>query len=240
MKPIPSNHSRPQWTRWLSAIVPWWARWSSLRMARWVPIRPLSPRHMPRILAHLLGLSAHDRYLRFGYLATDEQIGRYVRQLDFSRDEIFGVFNRRLELAAVAHLAFSADARWAACAEFGVSVAAPYRGRSLGGRLFGRAVRQARNRGVVMVFIHALSENAAMLAMARRAGARIERDGAESEAFLHLPEATLDTRLGALIEDQMAELDYSLKQQARQFRQWLATAQEVRQGVRDARHHAGS
>jgi hypothetical protein len=33
----------------------------------------------------------------------------------------------------------------------------------------------------------------------------------------------------------MAELDYQLKMQANQFRQWLATVQEIRQGVRDAR-----
>jgi hypothetical protein len=34
----------------------------------------------------------------------------------------------------------------------------------------------------------------------------------------------------------MAELDYQLKMQAHQFREWLATVQEIRQGVRDARH----
>jgi hypothetical protein len=37
----------------------------------------------------------HDRYLRFGYPANDEQIRRYVDQLNFDRDELFGIFNRR-------------------------------------------------------------------------------------------------------------------------------------------------
>jgi hypothetical protein len=38
------------------------------------------------------------------------------------------------------------------------------------------------------------------------------------------------------MQEQMAELDYQLKNQAQQFRAWMATVQEIRQGVRDARH----
>lgn len=237
-----SNPSRPGsfwhrlWLRWFSDADP--AQPGDARTGRgWVPIRPLSPRHKPRILSHLLALSGQDRYLRFGYPATDEQIGRYVAGLDFARDEIFGIFNRRLQLVAMAHLAFSVDPKWATCAEFGVSVAASQRGRGMGAKLFDRAVTHARNEGVHMLFIHALSENVAMLRIARNAGARVEREGSESEAYLLLPEATLDSQVTGLVQDRMAELDYQLKLQARQFRDWLATVQEVRQGVRDARHH---
>jgi DNA-binding Lrp family transcriptional regulator len=60
-----------------------------------VPIRSLGPSHRARIAAHLLAWTPDDRYLRFGYAATDEQIGRYVADLDFERDDIFGIFNRR-------------------------------------------------------------------------------------------------------------------------------------------------
>lgn len=201
----------------------------------WVPIRALSPRHRPRIERHLRALPAADRYLRFGYAATDEQMGRYVAELNFERDEIFGVFNRRLELVALAHLAYSVDPQWATCAEFGVSVAPHQRGKGLGARLFGHAVVHARNQGVSLLFIHALSENVAMLKIARQAGAKVQRDGHESEAYLSLPQATLDTQITGLVQDQMAELDYQLKMQAQQFREGLATLQEIRQGVRKAR-----
>ena len=44
-----------------------------------VPIRSLGPSHRQRIHNHLLALDEHDRYLRFGYAANDEQIGRYVQ-----------------------------------------------------------------------------------------------------------------------------------------------------------------
>jgi GNAT superfamily N-acetyltransferase len=202
----------------------------------WVPIRSLSPRHKPRIARHLRALPTSDRYLRFGYVATDEQIERYVQGLNFERDEIFGVFNRRLELVAMAHLACSVDPKWATCAEFGVSVSPHQRGKGLGAKLFAHAVMHARNQGVSLLFIHALSENVAMLKIARQAGAVVKRDGSESEAYLSLPQATLDSQLSGLMQEQMAEVDYQLKMQAHQFREWLATVQEIRQGVRDARH----
>jgi GNAT superfamily N-acetyltransferase len=206
------------------------------KRASWVPIRSLSPRHKPSIARHLQVLPAQDRYLRFGYAATDEQIDRYVQGLNFARDEIFGVFNRRLELVAMAHLAYSVDPQWATCAEFGVSVSPFQRGKGLGAKLFGHAVMHARNQGVSLLFIHALSENVAMLKIARHAGAAVQRDGSESEAYLSLPQATLDSQLSGIMQEQMAELDYQLKMQAHQFRQWLATVQEIRRGVRDARH----
>jgi GNAT superfamily N-acetyltransferase len=231
----PSGFWRQIWRRLLAAVdqSPAADQKSTLR---WIPIRALSPRHKPRIQTHLLSLDAQDRYLRFGYPATDEQIERYVLGLNFDRDEIFGVFNRRLELVAMAHLAYSVDPQWATCAEFGVSVSSRQRGKGLGAKLFQHAVMHARNQGVSLLFIHALSENVAMLKIARHAGARVERDGSESEAYLTVPAATLDSQVSGLFQDQMAEIDYQLKMQAHQFRQWLATVQEIRQGVRDARH----
>lgn len=205
-----------------------------------VPIRSLGPGHRDRIAAHLLALDEHDRYLRFGYPANDEQIRRYVEGLDFERDEIFGIYNRKLELIAMAHLAFLHQPDGSVAAEFGVSVLKKARGRGYGSRLFDRAVMHARNEGVELMFIHALSENTAMIRIARNAGARIERAGGETEAYLRLPPATLDTRVTELVEEQVGQTDYRLKKQARQFLDFLAGLQEVRQGVRDARHRSGS
>lgn len=203
-----------------------------------VPIRSLGPSYRERIAAHLLQLEPADRYLRFGYAANDEQVRRYVDQLDFERDDIFGIYNRRLELIAMAHLAFSGHPDHKNCAEFGVSVIKKARGRGFGARLFDRAIMHARNQGVNMVFIHALSENTAMLRIARNAGATVQRDGSESEAYLHLPPANLDSRMTEIVEQHFAEVDYTLKKQAKQFWDFLAGVQEIRQGVRNARHQS--
>ena len=197
-----------------------------------VPIRSIGSRHGERIATHLLALDAPDRYLRFGYAANDEQIRRYVEGLNFERDEIFGIYNRKLQLIAMAHLAFSVDPELKSCAEFGVSVLAKARGRGYGSRLFDRAVMHARNDGVDMMFIHALSENTTMLRIARKAGARIERDGSESEAYLTLPPADLDSRMTEMVEEQLAQTDYRLKVQAKKFWDWLAAVQDLRRSER--------
>ena len=200
-----------------------------------VPIRSIGPGQIEHIAAHLLALEPHDRYLRFGYAANDEQIRRYVHQLNFERDELVGIFNRKLKLIAMAHLAFSVDPSCTSCAEFGVSVARAARGRGYGRRLFERAVMHARNEGVSQLFVHALTENTAMLKIARRAGALIERDGPESEAHLRLPPADFDSRVTELVNQQVAITDYHLKAQAKQFWSVLGLLQEIRQGVREAR-----
>ncbi len=200
-----------------------------------VPIRSIGPSHREQVRQHLLGLEPHDRYLRFGYAANDEQIGRYVDGLRFDRDELFGIFNRKLDLIAMAHLAYSVDPACHSCAEFGVSVSRQARGRGYGSRLFERAVMHARNEGVSQLFIHALTENTAMLKIARKAGASIEREGAEAEAHLRLPPADFDSRVTELINEQLALTNYQLKAQAQHFWNALALLQEIRQGVRDSR-----
>ena len=203
-----------------------------------VPIVSMSPEHLPQILKHLLELSEHDRYLRFGYSASDKHITRYVEGLDFGRDEIYGIFNSELHVIAMAHLALMKKESHECSAEFGVSVSAHARGRGYGARLFDRAVIHARNDKVYQMYIHALSENAPMIRIARKGGAQIERDGTETEAYLRLPKRDLDSRVTEFVADQYAKTNYSIKEDAIRFWNFLAKVQEIREGVRDARHQA--
>jgi ribosomal protein S18 acetylase RimI-like enzyme len=203
---------------------------TSVRPFRWVPIRSLTERHRPRILAHLLSLPLNDRYFRFGHTASDAQLSHYTDLIDFSRDEVFGVFNRRLELLAMAHLATlpSSIKGPGAEAEFGVSVLPKARGRGYGNRLFDHAVLHARNRQVETLVIHALSENTAMLRIVRNAGATVERDGGDSQARLRLPRDDLLSHLDEMVEARAAELDYGFKVQARHVGGLLDAIDEVR------------
>lgn len=196
----------------------------------WVPIRSLAERHRPRILAHLLALPDADRYLRFGYAASDAQLAHYVDLIDFSRDEVFGIFNRRLDLVAMAHLAsLPASSRGPrAEAEFGVSVLPKARRRGHGSRLFERAALHARNGHVDTLIIHALSQNTAMLRIARNAGAQVERDGGESQARLRLPPDDLKSHWNELIQAQAAEINYRFKSSARRFEELLDGIDEVK------------
>ena len=187
------------------------------RLSTWVPIRSLGRRHRRRIIEHLLALETQDRYLRFGFPASDEQIRKYALSIDFARDEVLGIFNRRLQLTALAHVAYGLPGPGDSprqMAEFGVSVLPHARVRGLGRRLFDAAALHARNRGVDMLFIHALSENRPMLRIAAAAGAVVERDGSESAAWLRLPPDTVGSRVEQALERHLAELDFQIKRQA--------------------------
>lgn len=217
------------------AVEPSAANWS------WVPIRSLAPRHRARIAAHLKSLDESDRYLRFGYPATDAQMSKYVDMLDFEHDEVFGIFNRRLELIALAHLALPGiepSGTSNGMAEFGVSVVPRARGRGFGHRLFDHAMLHARNRGVRSLMVHALSENKAMLRIARAAGAAIERDGPESQALIALPPDSIGSHVGELFEEKAAELNYQLKRGVRQVAELLGTLSEVKTQVAGSTHIA--
>ena len=203
-----------------------------------VPIREIGVRYRARIARHLLALNEHDRYLRFGYAANDEQIRQYVDGLNFERDQVFGIFNRRLAMIAMAHLAYPDDLTQAGFAEFGVSVAEHARGRGYGKLLFERAAIHAVNHGVGTLYIHALSENTVMLKIARNAGAVIERAGSESEAYLSLPEATFKSRLDQLLADQVGQVDYWIKSEAAALRKLLGARPDMREGAHDAAHRS--
>ena len=194
--------------------------------SRWVPIRQLGRRHAPKILHHLLALSPADRLLRFGHMVSDDNLRAYVASIDCVRDGVFGVFDRKLTLVAMAHLAFGpagsatgADAdvsgSSARVAEFGVSVVPRLRGRSLGARLFAHAMVHARNRGVGQLLIHMARDNQPMRRIVARAGARMEFHGSEGLATLPLPVQTLRSRLAEACARQLAELDFRLKARTR-------------------------
>jgi hypothetical protein len=72
------------------------------------------------------------------------------------------------------------------------------------------------------LLIHALSENTAMLRIARQAGAEVLRDGSESQALLKLPTDTLQSRMEQIVETGAAEWDYHFKQQAHRMQRLMA------------------
>jgi GNAT superfamily N-acetyltransferase len=188
----------------------------------WLPVRTLQARHRERVLTHLLALEPLDRHRRFGQVASDEQIQHYTDGIDFDRDELFGLFDARLRLIAMAHLAYGRNEP--GLAEFGVSVLPRGRGRGLGRRLFELAVLHARNRGAHTLVIHLARDNAPMLAIVRRSGAVVRYEGSDAVAHLTLPRQDIASHIGALAESGAADLDYRLKRQTLRWRTWLGLA----------------
>lgn len=184
------------------------------RPLHWLPIRDLLPHHRERVLQHLMDLDAPSRRLRFGHAASDAQLTAYVEQLDFDRDAMFGVFDRRLRLLAFAHLALP-PIESSEPADFGVSVLTRGRGRGIGSRLFEHALALARAAGSRHLAIHALTDNHAMLRIALRAGAQIEISGNEALGLVRLPAADRAAAWQLRWTRQAGEIDYRFKRDCR-------------------------
>ncbi len=137
----------------------------------------------PALLAHFLALNTEDRRLRFGFIARDTSVERYVKDIDFEQDTVLGAHSAkaRRQFDGIAHLA-----RARHHTEIGVSVLAHARGQGLGRAMMSRAGMHACNLGIEKLFIHCLSENDAIKRIARSLGmsvATLGDDGAASKAL---------------------------------------------------------
>jgi GNAT superfamily N-acetyltransferase len=159
---------------------------------------------------HFVTLDGEDRRLRFGSNIGDSALAEYVRRIDFERDGVFAVQDEELRLLAVVHVAFSSES-----AELGMSVLPDNRGKGLGSALFTRAVMHLRNRGTLEVFVHCLTENGAMMHLARKHGMRIIPAGAETDARLVLDPATAQSHLAEWLHDHHADAIQTVRRNGR-------------------------
>lgn len=166
------------------------------------------------ITSHLQRLSPEDRRLRFGTYMTDAAIERYVEGIDFSRDKVFGIFDRDLTLSGMAHIALEAEN---GVAELGLSVDSTRRGKGYGYALLNRGKLHAQNLGYKRLYMHCLTENQIMIHLARKAGMQVVTDSGEADAHVALADATYGDLALEVMSDQVALIDYLLKQQTR----WL-------------------
>jgi GNAT superfamily N-acetyltransferase len=178
-----------------------------------IPIRELARFERPALERHFLALEAEDRRLRFGARLDDSGVRAYVARIDFEADAVFGVYDDELRLTGAAHLA-----RARGHAELGISVLAGRRRRGIGGALLARSHMHARNWNVRALFMHCLTENAAMMHLARKQGMLVAAAAGEADAWLGLPPPDACSLFGAVFEQRAALFDYALKQ----GRAWLA------------------
>jgi GNAT superfamily N-acetyltransferase len=171
-------------------------------------VRELSRLDRPALERHFLSLGGDDRRLRFGVALSDPAVHAYVSRIDFGRDAAFAVLDEELHLLGAAHLA-----RGDGYAELGISVLPGQRGHGIGGALLARAHTHARNWGVRTLFMHCLTENGAIMHLARKQGMQIVAESGEADAKLLLPPADALSYLGAAFEQRVALFDHALKRQ---------------------------
>ncbi|MGZ5061058.1 MAG: GNAT family N-acetyltransferase [Usitatibacter sp.] len=158
------------------------------------------------LVAHFTALDGEDRRLRFGTSISDDALRAYAERIDFDSDGIFAVHDDSLRLVAVVHVAVTD-----ASAELGLSVHPGFRGDGLGSELFARAVMHLRNRGIHEVFVHCITENAAMMHLARKHGMRVVYEGSETDAYLTLARATPESIFTEWLQEQHAQAVQALR-----------------------------
>lgn len=195
-----------------------------------VRVKELSERDRRRLLMHFLELDDADRLLRFGTPLPDELITKYVQKMDFARDSVFGVYDGKLNLVGVGHLAFAPREALPVVAgatlkervgELGVSVSESARGMGIGSKLFERAAIHCRNGDVDTLYMHCLATNQTMIHIAHKAGMEIFREHGEADAYLKLLPANPGSVLQEAVEEQVASFDYAVKANTRAANKWL-------------------
>jgi RimJ/RimL family protein N-acetyltransferase len=207
MKPLPSTRA--------NASIELHERASQAAHRASVLVRELTAADRDQLLAHFLALGEEDRLLRFGQAAPDHVIENYVRSIDFTRDKVFGVYDHRLDLVGVGHLAYLPEEGDTRTAEFGVSVLESSRGMGVGSKLFERAAMHSRNTRVTTLYMYCLSRNTTMMHIAKKAGMRIEYAYGSADAYLTLPPADQTSILTEMLQEQAAVFDYAIKRHAR-------------------------
>jgi GNAT superfamily N-acetyltransferase len=199
-----------------------------------VHVKELSERDRHRILKHFLALKENDRLLRFGTYLPDDMVRKYVENLNFARDTLFGVVSSHFRLVGVGHLAFAprqADddiSDKENVAEFGVSVSSDARGKGIGAKLFERAAIHCRNVDVDTLFMHCLASNQTMIHIAKKAGMEISRAYGEADAYLKISPADPVSVLKEAMQEQVASIDYSIKANTRAAVKWLTSLPGVK------------
>ena len=160
------------------------------------PLPRALQRHEREVLAsHFLALPPIDLSLRFGAAVGEYTIRKYVRQLDFDRDVVFGVLDARRLLIGAAHLA-----RGPAFAELGLSVLPGHRRLGIGSALVSASCLRCNEWGVRELFMRCAATNYPMRNLAQKHGMRVLVEAGDADASLPLPELTPPPQTVALAE----------------------------------------
>lgn len=181
-----------------------------------IPMKLTTQHEREMVSLHLCSLPPRDRHLRFGGMMSDQSIEQYVHHTWEGNNEWLGIVEGDKVIAAI-HVAFDSEIK----AELGLSVDPSWRGKKLGQALFERAIVFLKARQVQDVYMHCLSENAAMRHIARKNQMHMESLDGETDADLILKEATpLDKYQEVLIEN-LAQYDNTMRSARNTWRQFL-------------------
>lgn len=179
-------------------------------------VRKLLASETDRFRDHLLRLDKESRRMRFAHGVSDSFIEDYAQRMTDMGALVFACVIDH-EVRAVAELRKLSDT-WGHEAEAAFSVEKPYQDRGIGNELMGRVIRAARNRGVRLLYMSCLAENAKMQAIARRHEADLKFEYGEVIGEIIPDNASYFSLLAEAMEDRVGYMMAVLDLQARAAR----------------------
>ena len=143
---------------------------------------------------------------------SDDYIKSYVDKSFEDETQWFGVDHIDGYLVATCHAAI-----YNGEAELGCCVDEDYRGEGLAQQMFDRSVTWLRTQGITEVFMHCLTENAAMRHIARKNDMTVVSCSGETDAKVEIEPATPATILQDAYMDRIAMYDMYFKNNYRLF-----------------------
>lgn len=176
-------------------------------------IRKLWPSESGRFRDHLLRLDKDSRRLRFAHGVADAFIEDYAARMNDMGSLVFA-FIADGEVRAAAELRKLGDT-WGREAEAAFSVEKAYQDQGIGSELMGRVIRAARNRGVQLLYMSCLAENAKMQTIARKYEAELHFEYGEVVGEIVPEGANYFSLLAEAVEDRVGFMMAVLDLQAR-------------------------
>lgn len=164
-------------------------------------VRKLWPHEATKFRDHLLRLDKASRRLRFAHGVSDSFIEDYAARMSEYGSVVFAYIEEG-EVRAAAELKKLGD-QWGREAEAAFSVEAPYQDQGIGTELMGRVIRTARNRGVRLLYMSCLAENAKMQAIARKHDAALAFEYGEVVGQIIPDEANYFSLLAEAVDDRV-------------------------------------
>lgn len=141
-------------------------------------VKRLDDTHRKQCLDHFNNLDRDSLYTRFCYPINQEGLVRYVDNINFNTNGIFGVFNEDMELVGLGECVIGQDDK----AEVGFSVLKQHQGKGIGNKLMERIVQFAKSRNKQHLEMNCLRTNIASVHLAKKHGLKIV-DPLDSEAL---------------------------------------------------------
>ena len=138
------------------------------------------------VIQHIDSLPDEDKYLRFGRVASEDNIRKYVESslaTDNSRthSDFWYAVKHDGEIIATLHIAIRNEV-----AEFGFTTSPAYRNQGIGQMLFGRGFQLVTEYSINRIYFFMLTSNKPMRHIAKKYGFAVVIDGSDAESSLEI------------------------------------------------------